>query len=104
MSRTYRRSTPQLIRLYVGSIEDSSRCWRRQFRPDLTDEQFFARQKAKALGDNHVGLHSVPGWFSHLTSTIPHRRYERREIHRCLQQDDWDDHLPIRRYRRPWWW
>lgn len=105
MSRTIRRNKPHLIREVVVTLEEARReewFYRRRVGEHLTLAEILVRRRAKFLSDAGWSW-SVPSWFTNLHVHRPERRFLRREIHRCIRNDNWDDHLPHGGYKRPWY-
>ena len=56
-------------------------------------EQLYVRHKARFLRDNNPDTYSPPAWWLRANYTVPHRRAERRELHRrelLLRRDQGD--------------
>lgn len=82
MSRTIRRNKPHLLAQTTLPIYRYTRDW-------------------------HSGKYGVPRWYRHLRYNDRMRRAERDEILRCLQRNEWDDHLTghhRRGARHQWHW
>ena len=107
MSRTFRRNKKYLVRQVVGTWDDhvADQWWVRRRYQGLTLRQSYEKRVARYRRDHHSGHYGVPGWFVRMQFNRPLRREDRRELHRCLRNDEWDDHLPPRMFRAAsWYW
>ncbi len=105
MSRTIRRNKSHLIRDAVGTLEEALRdpWWYYRHHRDLTPQQAYARRRARYTSDAGWSW-SVPSWFNNLHTHRPERRFAKREAHRCIRNDCWDDHVVDNGYTRPHYW
>ena len=104
MSRTIRRKNCHLARNYICSIDEVDEWDKRRY--SVSDPaQVVEKKRAWFHGDNHRGTWSAPSWYArHLNKKVS--RKNRQQIHRCLTQDCWDDHLPqgyLRNANWNWW-
>ncbi len=108
MARTYRRNSPQLIRRNVGTLDDIRRDflefprWMRKRYPQMSPEQVYALETARYTSDAYR-TYTPPRWWVNYYVHRPERRFMRREIHRCLRQGHWEDHLTDNGYYRPYY-
>lgn len=108
MARTYRRTHPQLIRQTVGTLEDIRQdflrypAWTHKRYPKMTPEQVYIREVAHFKSDAFK-TYTPPRWWINRYVHRRERRFLRREIHRCLRQGHWEDHLPDNGYCCPYY-
>ncbi len=104
MSRTIRRKNARHeFAFHVGRLEDID-AWDLERYGVIDPEKCLARKAARFHGDQYGRL-SAPHWFARkLDKKIA--RANTAEIKRCLRQDCWDDHLPVRHVKNAnwlWW-
>ena len=95
MSRTRRRTNRELILLHCGRKEDLDD-WDRERFAGRDDDQVYAKRVHRFTGDTKSDIHSYPRWFRWVHWVKPTRIQNRMEIHRCLKNGSWDDHLTPR--------
>ena len=109
MSRTYRRQQKFRINQHVKE-EESTHCGLEPYvvprLRHLTDDERIKYHRAWISRDHRSGLFGVPRWYRRKYGTEVVRKKEKQELHRCLVQGDWDDHLPDNRVRDSmyYWW
>lgn len=102
MSRTRRRMQKHLIRAECGTLDQARQPSRWHINPrywNLPPDEAYFQTVARFTRDCKTYLYGVPRQYVNQNYTRPRRRYDDREIHRCIRAGCWDDHLPDR-YRR----
>lgn len=104
MSRTIRRKSAHHERArFVGRLEEVDR-WDLE-RYGVTDPKKCLEKKAARFHGDHYWGGNAPSWFARqLDKKIA--RANAAELHRCLRQDCWEDHLPVRHLKNAnwlWW-
>ena len=93
MSRTIRRKNSYLRESYVGRLEEVD-SWD-LYRYHATDPHRVVRLKAVRFHRDHPpGRWNAPSWYARQFNKSVARAND-AEIHRCMRQDCWDDHLPV---------
>ena len=104
MSRTYRRNDSQAIRGWLGTVADVDDRDRRN-HPLLTDAEIYKLRLCWYRSDNHSGRWNANREWRRTHYTVPGRRRACRELHRCIRNNEWDDHLTLEvRGARSWYW
>lgn len=93
MSRTVRRKGSGLLTRHVGNADTIDDYQMQRFAAK-TVQDCLQKKKAWFQGDFRSGVWGVPGWYCRERN----RRLARvncAEMRRCMQSDNWDDHLPV---------
>ena len=93
MSRTIRRKNCHLRSSYVDRPEDVD-CWDLDRHQTTSPRRVVELQAARFHRDHHPGRWNAPSWYARQFNKSV-ARANTAEIHRCLKNDCWDDHLPV---------
>lgn len=94
MSRTIRRRNSYLRNYHVDRPEEVS-SWMLHRYDVSCPHECAHRQAVRFHSDNGSGQWSPPSWYARILNKAVDRA-NKAEIHRCLVQDCWDDHQPVR--------
>lgn len=94
MSRTIRRRNSYLRNYYVDSPEEVSSWMLCRYGVD-SPSQVIERQLVRFHSDTRSGKWRPPSWYARTLNKAVNRA-NKAEIHRCVSQDCWDDHQPVR--------
>lgn len=101
MSRTIRRKNCYLRPHYVSRLEDVDRWALYRFHTNCP-KRAQSLQAVRFHSDCRSGQWSPPSWYSRrLNKSVA--RVNDAELHRCLVQDCWDDHQPVRYIKNAGW-
>ena len=104
MSRTTRRNNKELIRKKFGHPDSKEHYFfidfdlsgsytqRVEWLPRYENEMAFKRAVRRYTSDRYRRWRTAPRWWKKLYYIDPERRASKQEIHRCIRQDDFDDH------------
>lgn len=104
MSRTIRRNEKYLIKNVIGGNDYYGQPYHPPRYEHLPYAMAIQRQRARYTRDRHSGTYNCPRWWRKLYYVDPERRMAKLEIHRCLRQGDFDDHLDPRLRGANWQW